>query len=134
MILFKLKFIKISLIEIFQSSISYLVFPKVKYWNCFDICSISVDNTWECWNSVHSREFVYLINLGNAIFSAIVTYILFIITVVNFIYLYRIHGLDNLSILFPWSNSVFFVSSATMATAPYNYSYIFKYIIIGKFV
>ena len=44
---------------------------------------------------------MYLINLGNAIFSAIVTYILFIITVVNFIYLYRIHGLDNLSILFP---------------------------------
>lgn len=25
-----------------------------------------------------------------------------------------------------------FFSSATMATAPYNYSYIFKYIIIGK--
>lgn len=45
MILFKLKFIKISLIKIFQSSVSYLVFPKVKYWNCFDICSISVDNT-----------------------------------------------------------------------------------------
>lgn len=48
MILFKLKFIKISLMEIFQSSISYLVFPKVNYWNCFDMCSISVGNTREC--------------------------------------------------------------------------------------
>lgn len=26
-----------------------------------------------------------------------------------------------------------FCFSATMATAPYNYSYIFKYIIIGKY-
>lgn len=51
--------------------------------------------------SVHSRESAYLINLGNAVFSAVVTSILFIITVVNFIYLYRTHGLDNLSILFP---------------------------------
>uniref|UniRef100_A0A8C0XQY3 Ras-related protein Rab-14 n=1 Tax=Castor canadensis TaxID=51338 RepID=A0A8C0XQY3_CASCN len=29
---------------------------------------------------------------------------------------------------------VYDITSATMATAPYNYSYIFKYIIIGKFI
>ena len=106
MILFKLKFIQISLIKIFQSSVSYLVFPKVKYWNCFDICSISVDNTWECWSSVHPREFVYLINLGNALFSAVVTYILLIITVVCFTYLHRTHSLDNLCIDLPRTHSL----------------------------
>lgn len=44
-------------------------------------------------------------------------------------------GLDNVCVLFSEVTGFFlFVFSATMATAPYNYSYIFKYIIIGKFL
>lgn len=49
---------------------------------------------------------MYLINLGNALFSAVVTYILLIITVVCFTYLHRTHSLDNLCIDLPRTHSL----------------------------